>query len=277
METPGLDHVEGLPNATRTGQGAYPLTEAPILEFDPNLEAILEPGHLISPRPVPERCVVCFFQEVISRVVESGCARVIAESRSEIGVHPLYEMAYKGTPVAFFHPGVGAPLAAGLLEETIARGCRKFIACGGCGVLSREIAVGHLIVPTSAVRDEGTSYHYLPPSREVQPSPAGVAAIEKVLNAHQVEYLRAKTWTTDAIYRETADRAAARLAEGCLSVEMEAAAFFAVAQFRQVEFAQILYGGDMVIHAGWDNRDWNSRTAIREQLFWLAVEAAREL
>ena len=146
----------------------------------------------------------------------------------------------------------------------------------GAACCRKEIAVGHLIVPTSAVRDEGTSYHYLPPSREVQASPAGVAAIEKVLRAHRVEYLRAKTWTTDAIYRETAGRSAARLAEGCLAVEMEAAAFFAVARFRQVEFAQILYGGDIVVHEGWDNRDWNSRTAIREQLFWLAVEATTE-
>ena len=73
--------------------------------------------------------------------------------------------------VALFHPGVGAPLAAGLLEEVIASGCKKFIACGGAGVLDREIAVGHLIVPTAAIRDEGTSYHYLPPGREVSPSP----------------------------------------------------------------------------------------------------------
>ena len=58
-------------------------------------------------------------------------------------------------------------LAAGLLEEMIAWGCRKFIACGGCGVLAQEIAVGHLILVTSAVRDEGVSYHYLPPAREV--------------------------------------------------------------------------------------------------------------
>jgi nucleoside phosphorylase len=60
---------------------------------------------------------------------------------------------------------------------------------------------------------------------------------------------------------------------GCLAVEMEAAAFMAVAQFRQVHFGQLLYGGDVVHMDGWDFRSWNKRTDIREQLFWLAAEA----
>ncbi len=58
--------------------------------------------------------------------------------RSEIGTHPLYEIEHDGRKLALFHPGVGAPLAAALLEEVIARGCRKFIACGGAGVLDGE-------------------------------------------------------------------------------------------------------------------------------------------
>jgi uridine phosphorylase len=144
-------------------------------------------------------------------------------------------------------------------------------------VLDKAIAVGHIIVPVSAVRDEGTSYHYLPPSREVSANPAGVAAIEKVLKRHQVEYLLSKTWTTDGLYRETPARAAARRQEGCLAVEMEAAAFFAVAQFRGVIFAQMLYGGDAVIPGDWDQRAWDKRTTIRQQLFWLAAEACLEL
>jgi uridine phosphorylase len=144
-------------------------------------------------------------------------------------------------------------------------------------VLNKEIAVGHVIVPVSAVRDEGTSYHYLPPTREVAASPEGIAAIEKVLKRYQVEYLLSKTWTTDAIYRETPGKASQRRQEGCLAVEMEAASFFAVAQFRRVTFAQILYGGDAVIPGEWDGRGWEKRTTIRQRLFWLAAEACLEL
>ena len=249
----------------------------PILEFDPTPEAILEPARLIRHTDAPEHCVVCFFAEVIADLVATGQAHEIAQSNSEMGVHPLYEMAVNGQRLAVFHPGIGAPLAAGLLEEMISRGCRKFIACGGCGVLDKAIAVGHVIVPLAAIRDEGTSYHYLSPAREVSASPQGVAAIEAVLQRYQVEYLLSKTWTTDAIYRETSARAALRKAEGCLTVEMEAAAFFAVAQFRKVIFAQLLYGGDAVIPGAWDGRQWGRQSSLRQRLFWLAAEACLEL
>jgi len=245
----------------------------PILEFDSEREAILEPASLVESMDVPEECVICFFAEVIEYLVEAHSAKVVAHSVSEIGRHPVYEIDFEGRRLVFFHPGIGAPLAAALLEEMIARGCKKFIACGGCGVLDREIAVGHLLVPVSAIRDEGTSYHYLPPGREVVMDPHALTAIESVLKSHGIDYLRTKTWTTDAIYRETPEKVEAYLAEGCLAVEMEAAAFFAVAQFRGVSFGQILYGGDAVIPGAWEGRTWTSRKDIRRNLFWLAAEA----
>ncbi len=250
--------------------------EYPILEFDPAPEAVLEPSRLHKPRDVPEHCVLCFFQEVIDKLREEGQLKEIAQCRSEICVHPLYELEMEGKRLAVFHPGVGASLAAGLLEEVIAMGCRKFIACGGAGVLDREIAVGHIIVPSAAVRDEGTSYHYLPPSREVSASPEGVATIEKVLQTHGYPYIVAKTWTTDGLYRETSAKVKLRKGEGCLAVEMEAAALFAVAQFRGVTLAQMLYGGDDVSGSEWDSRDWHKRD-VRERLFWLAAEACLTL
>ena len=64
-------------------------------------------------------------------------------------------------------------LAGAFLEELIARGCRTFVACGGAGVLVPDVALGHVIVPTAAIRDEGTSYHYLPAGREVEPTRSG--------------------------------------------------------------------------------------------------------
>ena len=108
---------------------------------------------------------------MIQKVVAEHHAKIIVPNNWEDGPHPLYEMEYAGQRVAFFHPGVGAPLGGGLLEEVIAVSCRKFIACGGCGVLEKDIAVGEIIVPSSAVRDEGVSYHYLPPGREAVASP----------------------------------------------------------------------------------------------------------
>lgn len=245
----------------------------PILEFDPTLEAVIEPRRLAAPRGVPEHCVICFFQEVIEGLCKEGKAREIAQQRSEQGAHPVYELDVNAKRLAVFHPGVGAPLAAALLEEVIALGCRKFVACGGAGVLDKDVAAGRIIVPVSAIRDEGTSYHYLPPGREVAPSAEAVAAIQRVLDARTCDYVLGKTWTTDAFYRETPGKVKLRRSEGCLTVEMEAAAFFAVAQFRGVAFGQMLYAGDDVSGPEWDDRHWNGRTSAREALFWLAAES----
>ena len=249
----------------------------PILEYDATPIAFIEPAKVIRPRNAPEHCVICFFREVIEKVAAEHQARIVVPNTWEDGPHPLYEIAYREQRLAFFHPGVGAPLAAGLLEEVIAFGCRKFIACGGCGVLERDVAVGHFIVVSGAVRDEGVSYHHMPPGREVAAPAAAVQALVNTLGQHGIPHLVGKTWTTDAPYRETSPKIARRKAEGCVAVEMESAGLLAVAQFRDVAFGQVLYGGDDLSGAEWDNRAWQSRADIRENLFWLAAEACLAL
>ncbi|MBK7894660.1 MAG: nucleoside phosphorylase [Candidatus Promineifilaceae bacterium] len=249
----------------------------PILEFDPDPTAFIDPQKLLKPLDIARRCVLCFFQDVLTQLEADGRLQIISHLGSEIGKNPVYEMAVAGERIAVVHPGVGAPLAGGFLEELIALGCRDFIACGGCGVLDGEIGLGQVLVPATAVRDEGTSYHYLPPSREVAAHPDAVQAVELALQKHHVPYIVGKTWTTDAIYRETPARIARRRAEGCHVVEMESAAFFAVAQFRGVRFGQLLYGGDDLTGDAWDGRNWQKESATRARLFQLAVEAVRHL
>ncbi len=160
--------------------------EYPILEFDAAPEAILEPQRLLKPIDIPEHAVACFFQDIITQLSQRHAARVIKHLKSEIGTHPIYEVDIAGKRLAVFHPGVGGPLAGGMLEEVIALGSKKFIACGGAGVLDGTLALGHIVVPTIAVRDEGTSYHYLPPGREVSADPEAVKAIETVLQGPSV-------------------------------------------------------------------------------------------
>src|SRR5512143_2099000 len=195
----------------------------PILEFDPSPEAFIEPSKIIRARDLPEHCVICFFKEVIDKVIAEHGAKIAVENKWEDGLHCIYEISYHDQRLAFFHPGVGAPIAAGLLEEAIAFGCKKFIACGGCGVLEKDIAVGHIIVVSAAVRDEGVSYHYLPPGREVIANTTGVNALASLLDGRGIPYRIGKTWTTDAPYRETPKKIATRRGEGCLTVEMESA------------------------------------------------------
>jgi uridine phosphorylase len=251
--------------------------DAPILEFDPSPTAVIEPNEVIDPIDVPPRVVLCFFQDVIEKVVAEHGGREIDVLVSEIGQNPVWELEYGGERLAVVHPGVGAPLAAGFTEELIARGCRAFVACGGAGVLVPDVALGHVIVPTRAVRDEGTSYHYLPASRTVEATPAAIEAIVATLERHGVPHVEGATWTTDALYRETRDKVARRVTEGCLTVEMESAAFFAVAAFRGVAFGQLLYAGDDLSGEAWDQRGWDEHAEGRELLFRLAAEAVLAL
>jgi uridine phosphorylase len=252
-------------------------TASPLLEFDAARVAIIEPSRVIEPIDIAEHCVLCFFQEVIAELVREGArARHLHTGQSEVGDYPVYELDYGGRRLAVVHPGVGAPAAVARFERVIALGCRKFIVCGGAGVLDGAINVGDIVVPSSAIRDEGASHHYLKPTREVAPTPRALAAIEAVLSENHHGYVRGKTWTTDAVYRETRQRMNRRKREGCIVVDMEAAAFFAVARFRRVECAQILYGGDSLAGRRWDPRGWN-RHAMRERLFHLAAQACLRL
>ena len=251
--------------------------DAPILEFDPSPTAVIEPSEQIAPIDVPDRVVLCFFQDVIAAVVEEHEGHVIDHVVSEIGRNPIWELTYGGRRLGLVHPGVGAPLAAAFLEELIARGCRAFVACGGAGVLVPDVALGHVIVPTGAVRDEGTSYHYAPAGRVNHPSARAVDAIVAALEEHAVPHVQGTTWTTDAIYRETKEKVARRVEEGCLTVEMEAAAFFAVAAFRGVTFGQLLYAGDDLSGDAWDPRGWDDHVDGRELLFRIAAEAVLAL
>lgn len=249
----------------------------PILEFDPVPQAIIEPSQRLKPIDIPESCVLTFFQDEINKLNQNGRLRRIKRLRSEMGVHPVYALQHGEQQVALAHPGIGAPFAAAMLEEIIALGCRKFVVCGGAGVLDGSIEMGALLIVTAAVRDEGTSYHYLPPGREVLASQVAVQAIEKTLAHQEIPYQLTKTWTTDAIYRETAARAERRRSEGCLAVEMEAAALLAVAQFRRVEMSYILYAGDDISGKSWSSRAWIHDSSTREQLIRLAAEASLRL
>lgn len=257
---------------------ASSLPAVPLLENDLAERGVIEPSERVKRRAdMPEPVVMCFFAEVIEGLARRGDARQVAILEAAHGKHPIFEVTRGEECVAVFHPGVGAPLAAGFLEEAIALGGRAFVAVGGAGALVPELTLGHAIVVSSAVRDEGTSFHYLPAGRVVDADAAGVAVLEETLRKANVPFVTGRAWTTDALYRETRPRVARRVEEGCLAVDMEASAFIAVAKFRGVAFAQLLYAGDSLAGDAWDSRGWTSATIIREQLFWQAVDASLAL
>ena len=250
------------------------MDDLPLLEFDPSPTAVIEPSATVGRFTVPEAVVVCFFRDAIERLAEAGGATRLGDLVSEMGRHPVLRLELEGGPVGLALAGVGAPLAAGWLEELIALGARRVVAVGGAGALVPGLPLGHVVVPTAALRDEGTSHHYAPPARTSEPSPEAVAAITATLARHGIEHATGTTWTTDALYRETRAKVARRVAEGCLTVEMEAAALFAVARFRGIRLGQLLYAGAALSGETWDHRGWMRHADGRDRLLRIALEAA---
>lgn len=149
-------------------------------------------------------------------------------------------------------PFVGAPYAVILLETLIAWGVRKIIFLGWCGAVSKKVKIGDIILPTSAVIDEGTSAHYGQLDIGVsRASSSLVSMIRQVFKKYQIEFHAGTIWTTDAVYRETRQRVEAHQQDGILAVEMELSALYSVAKFRRVALAGILVVSDELSSLDW--------------------------
>lgn len=205
----------------------------------------------------PEICVSTFSENIIQKFSSLNCTEKIAELYTANGVIPVYKIRYKNTNIAFYLSRVGAPACVVGFEEVVAMGAKKFVLFGSCGVLDDDKVKDNIIIPVSAVRDEGTSYHYIAPSAEIEADTHSVQTLENVLISCGYPYVKGKTWTSDAIYRETISAIQERRQEGCIAVEMECASMLAVAKYRHIPFIQFLYGADNLSSDTWEIRDLN--------------------
>jgi uridine phosphorylase len=247
------------------------MPESPLFEFDPSPVAMINPWIHRAPLGFPGRAVVCWFGNVVA--ARTAGLTPTYHVPFEHGDHPICVIEHHGEDVALVSPGVGAPAAVTTLEVLIALGATAIIGCGGAGVVRPGFDVGHVVVPTSAVRDEGTSYHYAAPDAAVAPHPRALAAIDTVLADAGVPHEHGRTWTTDAFFRETRAKVDRRRDEGCITVEMEASAMFAAAAFRGAVYGQLLYAGDDLSDKEWDGRAWDQQHDVRDRLLDLALDA----
>ncbi len=250
----------------------------PILEYDPNCESITQVKKDIYPQKQKiKRCVITYFQDVIVKLETSYKIFQAFKLRIEGKRPEVYQLNVGNESIYVLLCPLGAPQAARMLEILAALGVEKFMVCGGAGTLANEITGEKILLATAAVRDEGTSYHYLPPAREVKIQESVRQKIIDCLRAEKENFLEIKTWTTDASFRETPDKVELRKSEGCATVEMECAAYYAVAEFKGLACGQLLYAGDVVHRQGWEYRDWHARNDVREHLFDLAVKCVLKL
>lgn len=254
------------------------LMNYPILEFDPSEGSIIDPDKVIKGGPVPRVCIFPLLYHVIQNLRNEEILKEIIQFESIVKPPTvLYNLEYHGKDIAVLSSAIGAPFAAANLEIAIALGCKYFLVIGTCGVLDSEIERNQIIIPNAAIRDEGTSYHYSPPSRKVEVNPDVVNKIHSYLIKRKIESYIGTTWTTDAYFRETFGKIKKRKGEGAISVEMEAAALIAVAEFRKIKLGYILSGGDDISGLEWDRRLQMGASNFHEKLFWLAADICIEI
>ena len=147
--------------------------------------------------------------------------------------------------------GIGAPALTSIAEEMIAWGTKRVIIMSLAGGLQTDLGPGSIVVCNRAIRDEGTSYHYLPPAKDVGASVALVDVISQVLQKRRLAHSIGATWSTDAPYRETYEEAKQFKDEGVNVVDMESAGLFAAAQVRGVEAASAFVIADSLSGPRW--------------------------
>lgn len=246
----------------------------PIIEFDTNKEAKINPITFADKPFDTNKLVITFFPEVVEKLKEEGKAileRVIP------GENPIDIYRFADSDVLLTLGFVGCPACAGNLDMFHAMGITKVMFCGGGGVLDSDIGVGQVLVVDGAIRDEGFSYHYIEPSKYIYTDKKVADKIVSYLEKEGVSHLRGIVWTTDAIFRETEERIARRKEEGAKIVEMEQAGCIAVAQFRGFDYGALIYGGDDVTQEEWDNREWRNCEGIRYNLVLLCERMVREI
>ena len=274
--------------------------DLPILEYDSDKSAVLMPNHDNISVQLPSKAVFAFLGDEIDQYALSRKATIVANFESATKVYPIYVLEEKvkkkvgdkldenadekldessdekveeeTQKICLVQAPVGAPAAVQILDWLISYGVREVISAGSCGSLV-DYAENVFLVPYKALRDEGTSYHYLPPSRYVDVSERSRRAILQTLQAHNLPYHEVKTWTTDGFFRETKTKVANRKQEGCAVVEMECSALAACAQMREIVWGEILYTADTLHDVeNYDERNWGGDS--KAYALELCIEAA---
>ncbi len=220
---------------------------------------------------LPKRAIFAFLGEKrIAHFANAKGGKEIGHFISITKNFPLYEIPTDKEPILLMQAPVGAPAAVLMLERLFAYGVEKVLAIGCCGALT-ELPENVFLPVTKAYREEGTSYHYLPPEPFISFGEKPLHALERYFTEKQLPYLPCTTWTSDGFFRETKEKIRQRKEDGCQVVDMEASALAACARFRKKTFAQILFTADTLAHMTHDQRHWGEES--RNSALALAYEA----
>jgi uridine phosphorylase len=203
--------------------------------------------------PVPEICVLEFDGDLTDWLVGMGLA---ARWHPWACFHTSLEtVEVDGARVGVIARTIGGPYAVLVAEQLAASGVLVILGLTSAGQVSPGLKIPSLVIPTTAIRDEGTSYHYLPAAESVD-SDAGLAlALEAELGGLGLPVVTGPVWTTDAPYRETAEQLERHARDGILAVEMQAASLFAFSAARGVRCGVVAHVTNGIEHSSEDQFD----------------------
>ncbi len=218
----------------------------PLLRAEDMIEFRRKHGNL-GAVAVPRSAVLCLYKGVMHRVTWKYPSQKVSGFLGD-----LYLIKRTGGKVAVLgNFGIGAPAITSIGDELMAWGLERLVILSLAGGLQSELSSGSLVIGDRALRDEGTSYHYLPTARDVQASDGLVSAIEAGLAQRGLTAARGAVWSTDAPYRETREEAEAYGREGIKAVDMGSAGLFAAAQARGKQAASVFVIGDSLAGPRW--------------------------
>jgi uridine phosphorylase len=157
----------------------------------------------------------------------------------------------RNSPLALAGPLLGAPQGVMVMEKLIALGAKRVWVLGWCGSLQPQLLIGDLVIPTTALCEEGTSAHYPVDGGKKYTSALLNKRLEEALAKAQLPFKKGPVWTTDAIYRETGEKVVAYGKRGLLAVDMEMSALITVAAYRSIEIAGLLVVSDELFSLDW--------------------------
>lgn len=236
----------------------------PLFIHDYPQDAVINPDHENLNYKLPKKLIYAFVtKENIDKFLARYSYRIVG-SMETISFNPnVYEIDYEGQKIGLCQAPLGAPAATQLLDWLIGYGVKQVLAVGSCGSLE-DFEENEFVIPTKAIRDEGTSLHYLPASESIELNSKFVQRVEQTLQDFNYRIHEVITWTTDGFYRETIELVNRYRKQGVATVEMECAALAACSQFRNVDFAQILFTADSLKDVdNYDERDFGINSHLK--------------
>ncbi len=241
-------------------------------------KAVIEPDKVIQERkqiglhpscPVPAGAIMCY-DTAFWQWVCAGSGYVECDG----WLKGAYLVPYRDSRILVLKvPGFGAPTAVMTLEELVAFGIKKFVNIGAAGGLQQDMNIGDIVICDRAIRDEGTSQHYLPFEKYAFSCPKLTERLCTAFERKGIQYSKGSSWTTDAPYRETIEELRQYCSDGVATVEMEASALFAVGAYRGVDVSSIFVISDILSEEDW-NQGYHSAEKLEglKKIFEVALE-----